>query len=149
MYCDAVTRSMRDVCQINAKPWLSGEQQSLNSASVAGAYATITPQLQETTSDDIEITGRIRLDSSLPQGRFFAVANNSEKNLVAQLDARKGVQTEDFYLDLISTSISAMNPDAPAELPELSDGPHMAYALQWLFFAGLIIYGRRLIYKTA
>ena len=115
----------------------------------AGANATITPQLQETTSDDIEITGRIRLDSSLPQGRFFAVANNSEKNLVAQLDARKGVQTEDFYLDLISTSISAMNPDAPAELPELSDGPHMAYALQWLFFAGLIIYGRRLIYKTA
>lgn len=115
----------------------------------AGANATITPQLQETTSHDIEITGRIRLDSSLPQGRFFAVANNSEKNLVAQLDARKGVQTEDFYLDLISTSISAMNPDAPAELPELSDGPHMAYALQWLFFAGLIIYGRRLIYKTA
>ena len=115
----------------------------------AGANATITPQLQETTSDDIEITGRIRLDASLPQGRFFAVANNSEKNLVAQLDARKGVQTEDFYLDLISTSISAMNPDAPAELPELSDGPHMAYALQWLFFAGLIIYGRRLIYKTA
>ena len=115
----------------------------------AGANATITPRLQETISDDIEITGRIRLDSSLPQGRFFAVANNSEKNLVAQLDARKGIQTEDFYLDLISTSNSAMNPDAPAELPELSDGPHMAYALQWLFFAGLIIYGRRLIYKTA
>jgi len=115
----------------------------------AGANATITPRLQETTSEDIEITGRIRLDSSLPQGRFFAVAKNSEKNLVAQLDARKGIQTEDFYLDLISTSISAMNPDAPAELPELSDGPHMAYALQWLFFAGLIIYGRRLIYKTA
>jgi len=115
----------------------------------AGANATITPRLQETTSEDIEITGRIRLDSSLPQGRFFAVANNSEKNLVAQLDARKGIQTEDFYLDLISTSNSAMNPDAPAELPELSDGPHMAYALQWLFFAGLIVYGRRLIYKTA
>jgi cytochrome oxidase assembly protein ShyY1 len=115
----------------------------------AGANATITPRLQETTSEDIEITGRIRLDSSLPQGRFFAVANNSEKNLVAQLDARKGIQTENFYLDLISTSIPAMNPDAPAELPELSNGPHMAYALQWLFFAGLIIYGRRLIYKTA
>jgi len=115
----------------------------------AGANASITPRLQDTTSEDIEITGRIRLDSSLPQGRFFAVANNSEKNLVAQLDARKGIQTENFYLDLISTSIPAMNPDAPAELPELSDGPHMAYALQWLFFAGLIIYGRRLIYKTA
>jgi surfeit locus 1 family protein len=37
----------------------------------------------------------------------------------------------------------------PVELPELSDGPHMAYALQWVFFAGLVIYGRRLIRKTA
>ena len=42
-----------------------------------------------------------------------------------------------------------MNPDVPVELPELSDGPHMAYALQWLFFAGLVVYGRRLIRKTA
>ena len=115
----------------------------------AGANATIPPRLQETTSDNIEITGRIRLDSSLPQGRFFAVSNDTEKNLVAKLDARKGIQTEDFYLDLISTSVTAMNPDVPAELPELSDGPHMAYSLQWLFFAGLIAYGRRLIYKTA
>ena len=115
----------------------------------AGANATIPPRLQETTSDDIEITGRIRLDSSLPQGRFFAVSNDTEKNLVAKLDARKGIQTEDFYLDLISTSVTAMNPDVPAELPELSDGPHMAYSLQWLFFAGLIAYGRRLIYKNA
>ena len=30
----------------------------------------------------------------------------------------------------------------------LSDGPHMAYALQWLFFGGLIIYGRILIRRT-
>jgi cytochrome oxidase assembly protein ShyY1 len=30
-------------------------------------------------------------------------------------------------------------------LPELSDGPHMAYALQWIFFGGLVIYGRFLI----
>jgi hypothetical protein len=26
----------------------------------------------------------------------------------------------------------------PARLPELSDGPHMAYALPWIFFAGLV-----------
>jgi hypothetical protein len=59
------------------------------------------------------------------------------------------VQTEKFYIDLISASDAAMNPDVPVELPELSDGPHMAYALQWVFFAGLVIYGRRLIRKTA
>jgi cytochrome oxidase assembly protein ShyY1 len=115
----------------------------------AGSNATIPPQLQQTNDENVRITGRLRLDSSLPQGKFFAVANNSQRDLVSQLDARKGIQTENFYIDLISVSDPAMNPDVPVELPELSDGPHMAYALQWIFFAALVIYGRRLIRKTA
>ncbi len=114
----------------------------------AGSDATIPPKLQPTQEQQVSITGRLRLDSSLPQGKFFAVTNDANRNLVSQLDARKGVQTEEFYVDLISSSDSAMNPAVPVELPELSDGPHMAYALQWVFFAGLVIYGRRLIRKT-
>ena len=115
----------------------------------AGSDATVSPELQPTSSQRITITGRLRLDSTLPQGKFFAVANNAQGNLVSKLDARKGVQTEDFYIDLISASDNSMLPNVAAELPELSDGPHMAYALQWIFFAGLVIYGRRLIRKTA
>lgn len=114
----------------------------------AGSDATIPPKLQPTQEQQVNITGRLRLDSSLPQGKFFAVTNDANRNLVSQLDARKGVQTEEFYVDLISSSDATMNPDVPVELPELSDGPHMAYALQWVFFAGLVIYGRRLIRKT-
>ena len=115
----------------------------------AGSDATVPPELQPTNEGPISIDGRLRLDSSLPRGKFFAVANDSERNLVSQLDARKGIQTEKFYIDLISATDSAMNPQVPVELPELSDGPHMAYALQWIFFAGLVLYGRRLIRKTA
>jgi len=114
----------------------------------AGSDATVPPQLQPTNEGLMSIDGRLRLDSSLPRGKFFAVANNSERNLVSQLDARRGIQTEKFYIDLVSASDDSMNPDVPVELPELSDGPHMAYALQWLFFAGLVIYGRRLIRKS-
>ena len=115
----------------------------------AGSNATTPPQLQKTNENIVNITGRLRLDSSLPQGKFFAVSNNAQRDLVSQLDVRKGIQTEDFYVDLISVSDSSMNPDVAVELPELSDGPHMAYALQWIFFAALTIYGRRLIRKTA
>jgi len=115
----------------------------------AGSDATVPPELQPTNENPISIAGRLRLDSSLPRGKFFAVANDSERNLVSQLDARKGIQTEKFYIDLISATDAAMNPQVPVELPELSDGPHMAYALQWIFFAGLVLYGRRLIRKTA
>jgi cytochrome oxidase assembly protein ShyY1 len=115
----------------------------------AGSDATSPPQLQPTNENEITINGRLRLDSSLPQGKFFAVSNDSERNLVSELDARQGIQTEEFYIDLISAADSSMNPDVAVELPELSDGPHMAYALQWVFFAGLVIYGRRLIRRSA
>jgi len=46
---------------------------------------------------------------------------------------------------LLSGSSPSLTPAVPAQLPELSDGPHMAYALQWLFFGGLVVYGRFLI----
>ena len=109
----------------------------------AGANATQRPLLPDTPKTEIEITGRIRLDSSLPRGSFFALPASG--NLVSSWNLKSKVETEAFYLDLISGT--GVAPAVPAQLPELSDGPHMAYALQWLFFAGLIIYGRILIRK--
>jgi surfeit locus 1 family protein len=91
--------------------------------------------------------GRLRLDSSLPHGSFFALPA-SGKGLVAELNAQSRLQTENFYIDLLSGSDVSLTPEVSAQLPELSDGPHMAYALQWLFFCGLVIYGRILIRRT-
>jgi cytochrome oxidase assembly protein ShyY1 len=109
----------------------------------AGERATDRPKLPNTPNSEVEITGRIRLDSSLPRGSFFALPATG--NLVSSWNLRAKVKTENFYVDLISGK--GVTPQAPSELPELSDGPHMAYALQWLFFAGLIVYGRFLIRK--
>ena len=74
---------------------------------------------------------------------FFALPAKGE--LINSWNLKSKVRTENFYIDLINAD--GITPTDPAELPELSDGPHMAYALQWLFFAGLIIYGRILIRK--
>jgi surfeit locus 1 family protein len=109
----------------------------------AGERATDRPKLPLTPTKEIEITGRIRLNSSLPRGSFFALPASGD--LVSSWNLRSKVKTEDFYIDLISGE--GVTPSVPAELPELSDGPHMAYALQWIFFAGLIVYGRLLIRK--
>ena len=109
----------------------------------AGATALTRPEIPNTPTAELIIKGRIRLDSSLPKGSFFALPASGD--LINSWDLRSKVQTENFYLDLISGA--GVTPDTPAELPELSDGPHLAYALQWLFFAGLTIYGRYLIRK--
>ena len=113
----------------------------------AGATATTPPQISEIPSSKVQITGRLRLDSSLPRGSFFALPGNGE-NLVSKLNAQSQLETEKFYIDLLSGSDPSLTPAVTAQLPELSDGPHMAYALQWIFFGGLVVYGRILIRRT-
>jgi len=113
----------------------------------AGATANIAPAITPPPTDEVSITGRLRLDSSLPRGSFFALPA-SGTGLISKLDAQSQLDTENYYIDLLTGSDNSLTPVVPAQLPELSDGPHMAYALQWLFFARLVIYGRILIRRT-
>lgn len=114
----------------------------------AGATALDQPELPKLPTDEVEIRGRLRLDTSLPQGNFFALPATgtgliSEANATST-NSKTGIASE-FYLDLLNGSSPELTPEVPAQLPELSDGPHFAYALQWILFAGLVIYGRYLI----
>ncbi len=115
----------------------------------AGENATIAPELPAIPNGSVEILGRIRLDRSLPQGKFFAIPTGHKGGLISEANAQAsnaeiGINST-FYLDLISGNQSELNPEVPASLPELSDGPHFAYALQWVIFGGLVLYGRFLI----
>lgn len=113
----------------------------------AGETATTPPEITRVPETVVSITARFRLDSSLPRGSFFALPG-SGTDLVSELNAQSKLDTEKFYLDLLDGSDPSLKPAVPAQLPSLSDGPHLAYALQWLFFGGLIIYGRFLIRRT-
>ena len=113
----------------------------------AGATATTAPVVTPVPDTQVSITGRLRLDSSLPRGSFFALPGKGQ-GLVSELNAQSQLNTEKFYVDLLSGSESGLTPAVAAQLPELSDGPHMAYALQWIFFGGLVMYGRILIRRT-
>lgn len=113
----------------------------------AGASATVAPVTPKVPTGLVSITARLRLDSSLPSGSFFALPVNRDGDLISKLNAQSGSASENYYLDLISGSDPLLTPNAPAEIPSLSDGPHLAYAVQWILFAGLVIYGRYLIRK--
>lgn len=113
----------------------------------AGDTATQTPDTPPVPTTEVIINARLRLDSSLPTGSFFALPINREDGLISKLNAQSGLASEDYYLDLISGSDPLLTPTAPSEIPPLSDGPHLAYAVQWILFAGLVVYGRYLIRK--
>ena len=115
----------------------------------AGATATEQPELPATPQGEVVITGRLRLDRSLPQGKFFAIPTGKTGGLISEANAQasnsdQGIDSP-YYVDLLSGDSELLTPKVAAELPELSDGPHLAYALQWLFFGGLVLYGRFLI----
>ena len=110
----------------------------------AGKDAKTAPIVTKTPEGEVTVQGRLRLDRSLPQGAFFALPATGE-GMISKLNAQSGLKSEGFYLDLISGSDTSLTPTVPAQVPELSDGPHLAYAFQWIFFAGLIGYGRFLI----
>ncbi len=114
---------------------------------VAGKDALTAPVIPSTPTSEVEISGRLRLDTSLPRGSFFALPANGT-GLISKWNAQKEVVTEGYYLDLLNGSTAELTPSVSAQLPELSDGPHMAYALQWVFFAGLVGYGRILIRRA-
>ena len=114
---------------------------------IAGKDALTAPLIPSTPTGSVEITGRLRLDSSLPRGSFFALPA-SGTGLISKWNAQNEVATEGFYMDLLNGSTSELTPNVAAQLPELSDGPHMAYALQWVFFGGLVGYGRILIRRA-
>jgi len=110
----------------------------------AGADAKTAPITTAVPEGEVSLVARVRLDRSLPVGAFFALPS-SGKGMISKLNAQTGFKSEGFYLDLISGSDSSLTPAVAAQVPELNDGPHLAYSLQWIFFAGLIVYGRILI----
>jgi cytochrome oxidase assembly protein ShyY1 len=110
----------------------------------AGADAKTAPLTTAVPTEEVSLVTRVRLDKSLPVGAFFALPS-SGGGMISKLNAQTGIKSEGFYLDLISGSERSLTPAVAAQVPELSDGPHLAYSLQWVFFAGLVIYGRILI----
>lgn len=107
---------------------------------VAGKDATTPPITTPVTGDKVEILARVRIANIEDQiaGSVFAVPNRKDGKQLEKWNETGSVTTQDFYLDLISTSNPQFDPEVPSTLPEISDGPHLAYSLQWLIFAFLV-----------
>lgn len=115
----------------------------------AGPNAATPPDVEQVTSESIEITARIRSEnlSRQLQGSFFVTRAISEKpESIAKL---QGIDANEYYLDLLGSPDGQVRPLTEIELPELSNGPHYAYGIQWLAFALLALTGRFLIFREA
>jgi len=113
----------------------------------AGANANTPPQVPAISSATTQITARVRSEdlSKQLQGSFFALPQKVSDIFSTQ--KKFGESTFNFYLDLLASDIPQNQPLTPIDLPDLTNGPHYAYAIQWLAFAVLILIGRIMLFR--
>jgi cytochrome oxidase assembly protein ShyY1 len=88
---------------------------------------------------DVEVTGWVRADGS---GDSTNVSNLSTRAIASdRIGAAIGRPAYGGFVELRSEDPEPTTPLQPVELPELDNGPHFFYGLQWWFFGLLAIFG--------
>lgn len=107
----------------------------------AGTSAKATPELTELPKTEVELTARMRLMSATPDPE----PNDLPDRQRMWLDPKYGVT----YLELISSN-PELNTSEITVLPkpELSEGNHHSYAIQWLLFAGMLLIGYLILLRN-
>ena len=88
---------------------------------------------------EVDVTGWVRRDA---EGDSAEVADQSTRAIdSARIGEALGREVLGGWVDLRSESPEPATPLQPVELPELDNGPHFFYGLQWWFFGALAIFG--------
>jgi cytochrome oxidase assembly protein ShyY1 len=113
----------------------------------AGANAKISPRIPALPNAKLKVIARIRADDITRQveGTLFALPGMRSRT--TDLATAQGATAAPYYLDLISSNNPDVNSLTPIVLPDLTNGPHFAYAIQWLAFATLFLIGRILLFR--
>jgi len=109
-----------------------------------GEDSTVTPSIPIVDSSQRSINGYLRLlethkdnPNDLPLGQIMTISNENFEIKDTSLK---------FYLQLI---FDQNNPEiAELETPKLSSGPHLSYAIQWIFFAMFLPIGWYILLKN-
>lgn len=90
-------------------------------------------------SGEVEMTGWLRVDAT---GDSTAVHNQTTRAPNSAAIAKAlGVETYGGFVDMKSENPGASVALEPVELPELNNGPHFFYGIQWWFFGALAVFG--------
>lgn len=90
-------------------------------------------------SGEVTVTGWVRVDAT---GDSTAVTDQSTRAISSREIGRAlGREVYGGFVDLRSEDPAPATSLQPVELPELDNGPHFFYGLQWWFFGALALFG--------
>ncbi|MFC6238450.1 SURF1 family cytochrome oxidase biogenesis protein [Longivirga aurantiaca] len=89
---------------------------------------------------EITLTGRLQPSEAAPDVQPGDLPAGQITDLSVPLVAG-GASAYPGYVTLVESSPADSADLRPIPLPDLSDGPHLSYAVQWVFFAGVAVVG--------
>ena len=104
-----------------------------------GNVGTTSPDLPAAPAGTVEVVGWVRADAT---GESTDVEDGSTR----AVSSRAIAPTLPFpvyggFVDLVDEDPAPEEPLAKEEPPDLGEGPHFFYGLQWWFFAALAVFG--------
>lgn len=104
-----------------------------------GNTGDAAPELPEPPSGAVTVVGWVRPDAT---GDSIAVTSGSTRAVSSDaIGATLEGPVYDGWVDLAAQRPKSALPLERAELPDLGEGPHFFYGLQWWFFAALAVFG--------
>lgn len=91
-------------------------------------------------SGEVSLIGRVQPSQDAPVPQPTDLPDGQITDLSVPLVA-DGAQAYPGYVTLVESRPSQGDVPVPIPLPEQSDGPHLSYAVQWVFFAVVAVVG--------
>jgi cytochrome oxidase assembly protein ShyY1 len=106
----------------------------------ASGGAESTPEVPPAPAGEVEVTGRVQPSQEAPDPQPADLPAGQITDLSVPLVA-DGREAYPGYLDLLSSTPEQAAGLRQLPLPDVSDGPHLSYAVQWVFFAAVAVTG--------
>jgi cytochrome oxidase assembly protein ShyY1 len=98
-----------------------------------------SPDLPAAPAGEVHVVGWVRADAT---GDSAAVTDGTTRAVSSsRIGAALDAPVYGGFVDLVSEDPEPAEPLVHAERPDLTEGPHFFYGLQWWFFAALAVFG--------
>jgi cytochrome oxidase assembly protein ShyY1 len=104
--------------------------------------ADVAPEVPAPPTGPVTVTGRLRLADE-PGSRLTRIGKyqTAARISIREISADLGRPLYDGYTELVKQLPPPVSGLALVPEPELTEGPHLAYAVQWFLFSGMLFVG--------
>ncbi len=108
-----------------------------------------TPDVMTPPQGLIHITGRIRIVNSSGPAQPTDLPRGQVNTIVPKQIVSQGQVLGNAYLEMTASRPQSLTSDLKQiDPPEISEGPHRSYALQWIFFAIMTVIGWAILVRN-